>query len=507
MTPLVAHLPIVRAAAGTARCATFRPKCGQQTVEASDMLRQDGRGLRRVTAARQTGCAGRVARKEMDVRTFQTIGGMTQQVLRVVTFFAAVLVCFASLSPAVAADAAFRAFLDGLWPEASQPPYSVSRATFDRALAGLSPDYALPDLEIPGRVKPSNSGQAEFIRPPQTYLDNRQLAGLALQGRALSAQHAAALKRIEMEIGVAAPIVLAIWGRETAYGTYKLPHNALTVLATQAFAGRRKETFRTELLYALKMVEDKIVEPQAMRASWAGAMGLTQFMPSEFYTSLKGLNGGRPDLFHSAPDALASAANQLVLKGWVRGLPWGFEVDIPAGADCALEGPLQARPLAAWAKLGFTRSDGQPFQGVAATTELYLMSPGGAFGPAFLVTENYKVIRRYNTSDLYATFVGTLADRIGGGGGFKRPWQTIQQLTEREVAEIQQRLKDRGAAIEKIDGKTGSNTRAEIGAYQRRTGLAVSCWPTASLLQTLRSAASSGDSDKVRKTTLPAGNR
>jgi lytic murein transglycosylase len=422
----------------------------------------------------------------------------------------ALIVCMAVMAaavhwaaPATAADTNFRAFLDGLWPDASKPPYSISRPTFDRALAGLAPDYALPDLEIPGRPKPASSGQAEFIRPPQAYLDEKQLGSLAQQGRALAVQQAGALKRIEAEIGVAGPIVLAIWGRETAYGTYKLPHNALTVLATQAYVGRRKDTFRSELLYALKLVEDKIVEPQAMRASWAGAMGLTQFMPSEFYSSLKGLNGGRPDLFHSAPDALASAANQLALKGWVRGLPWGFEVDIPQGADCALEGPLQARPLAQWTKMGFKRSDGGAFTGLPPETELYLMSPGGAFGPAFLVSENYKVIRRYNTSDLYATFVGTLADRIAGGPGFKRAWRDIKQLTEREVAEIQQRLKERGAAIEKLDGKTGSNTRAEIGAYQRRVGVAVDCWPTASLLQTLRSAAGTPDQSKVKATATP----
>ncbi len=434
------------------------------------------------------------------------IGAWPRGLLRVVVVTAAILSSAGQPGQVMAADAAFRAFLEGLWPDASRPPYFVSRAAFDRATAGLAPDYTLPDLEIPGRAKSASSGQAEFIRAPQAYLDNKQLMRLALQGRALATQHAPALKRIEAEIGVAAPVVLAIWGRETAYGTYKLPHNALTVLATQAYVGRRKDTFRTELLYALKMIEDKIVEPQAMRASWAGAMGLTQFMPSEFYTSLKGLGGGRPDLFHSATDALASAANQLAQKGWVRGLPWGFEVDMPSNTDCALEGPTQARTLTQWQTLGFRRSDGKPFEGIDPTSELYLMSPGGAFGPSFLVTENYKVIRRYNTSDLYATFVGTLADRIAGGGGFKRPWQDIQQLTEREVAEIQQRLKDGGASIEKIDGKTGSNTRAMIGAHQRRAGLAVACWPTASLLQALRAANSGVDRTKVKTTSSPAGN-
>ncbi|MEQ1649932.1 MAG: peptidoglycan-binding protein, partial [Hyphomicrobiaceae bacterium] len=251
------------------------------------------------------------------------------------------------------------------------------------------------------------------------------------------------------------------------------------------YVGRRKDMFRTEFLFALKMVEDKLGTPETMRSSWAGAMGLTQFMPSEFYSSLKGLGGGRPDLFNSAPDALASAAHQLKQKGWVTGVPWGYEVVLPVGQDCGLEGPLQERKIADWVKLGFGRADGRAFSAAERDVVAYLMSPGGAYGPAFLVTENYKVIRRYNTSDLYATFVGNLADRIAGGGDFRRPWSEIVQLREIEVRAIQERLKAQGFAVEKIDGKTGSNTRAVIGAYQKRVGGKVDCWPTTSLLQSL----------------------
>ncbi len=384
---------------------------------------------------------------------------------------------------------AFDAFIQQLWPEAAQPPYAISWATFERATRGLTPDFTLPDLEIPGQPPRAPSRQAEFVRPPQDYLNRNQLDTLAQQGRALAIKHAAALKRIEAEIGVEGPVVLAIWGRETDYGNYKLPHNALRVLATQAYVGRRKPEFRRELLFALKLVEDRIVEPQEMRASWAGAMGMTQFMPSEFYSSLKGLDGGRPDLFNSVPDALASAANQLKQKGWVTGLPWGFEISIPTTADCALEGPLQSRPIAKWVEQGFGRADGRGFTKSELAADAYLMSPGGAYGPSFLVTENYKVIRRYNTSDLYATFVGTVADRIAGGGDFKRLWGNIAQLTEKDVAAIQQVLKDRGSPIDKLDGKIGSNTRAEIGAYQRRAGMKVDCWPTAALLQSMKSPA------------------
>lgn len=386
--------------------------------------------------------------------------------------------------PAAAADP-FAAFIEGLWIEAKAPPYAVSRATFDRAFSGVTPDLSLPDLVIPGRAPPKSSGQAEFVRAPQAYISDTQINGLAAEGRTLAKLHAATLSRIEAEIGVEAPVVLAIWGRETAFGKHQLRHSAIRVLATQAYVGRRKELFRSELLWALKMIEVGIATPETMKASWAGAMGLTQFMPSEFFQTARSLAGGRGDLFRSVPDALASAANQLKVKGWVTGLKWGYEIDLPPGADCALEGPTQARTLAAWQKMGLRRLDGGTWRAKELEAEAYLMSPGGANGPSFLVTENYKVIRRYNMSDLYATFVGTLADRIEGGKGFVTRWRDIQQVPESDVAEIQRRLQALGADIEKLDGKIGSNTRKEIGSYQRKARIAVDCWPSAGLLRHL----------------------
>jgi lytic murein transglycosylase len=406
-------------------------------------------------------------------------------------WFAWLAMFWISLSgaPAVAqADDGFAAWLAGLREEASRPPYNVSRATFDMAFRGVTPDLKLPDLALPGRPPPKSSGQAEFIKPPQAYLDRGLLERLGAEGRSLAVKHKSALDRIEAEVGVERAIVLAIWGRETAYGSHKLPHYAIRVLATQAYVGRRKELFRVELLYALKMLEDRIVTVETMRSSWAGAMGLTQFMPSEFYQSARSLDGGRPDLFNSVPDALTSAAEQLRVKGWVKGLPWGFEVVVPQGADCGLEGPLQARKFSEWAKLGFTRTRGRPLPPEFAGAEAYLMSPGGGHGPAFLVTENYKVIRRYNTSDLYATFVGHLADRIAGGGDFDTRWRDITQIPESDVAAIQRQLQARGLSIDKIDGKVGSNTRMLIGTYQRQNRLPVDCWPSTSLLQHLSAA-------------------
>lgn len=393
------------------------------------------------------------------------------------------VVLLGAVSPVQAQDG-FRDFLQALWPDAQK--LGITKPVFDAAVRDLAPDLGLPDLIVPGRQKAEPRGQAEFTRPPQDYVNKSTLAKLADQGRALAIKHVDALRRIEKEIGVDRHVVLAIWGRETAYGTYKLPHDAIRVLATQAYFGRRKEMFREELLHALKMLQDGIPR-ERMRASWAGAMGLTQFMPTEFEKHGIDMDGdGQVDLFNSVPDALASAARQLKEKGWVTGLSWGFEVRRPAGADCALEGPTSERPISAWASLGYARAAGRSFSEPQLAATAYLMQPAGTYGPVFLVTENFKVFRRYNMSDLYALFVGNLADRIAGGGDFEAPWSDPRQLATRDIEEIQRHLKTSGEPVEKIDGKIGSGTRQQIGNYQNRNKLKADCWPTAELLQQMR---------------------
>lgn len=385
-------------------------------------------------------------------------------------------------------DGSFQKFIEGVWPDAQTA--GVSRATFDRAFKGVTPDLSLPDLVLPGKQPSQSRGQAEFVRPPQDYLNRAQLIQLATNGRAFMAKHLPWLEKIEKEIGVERHVVMGIWGRETAYGTHKLPHYAIRVLATQAWTGRRKEMFRNELVAGLKLIEDKVITIEAMRSSWAGALGLPQFMPSELALHAYDLDGdGKKDIWNSVPDALASAAKQLKAKGWVLGVPWGFEVVLPAKVDCALEGPVDERPLAEWAKLGVKRGDGKPFPKGLEARLAYLMSPGGTHGPIFLATENFKVIRAYNTSDLYAVFVGHLSDRIAGGGDFATPWRGIVQMPTAEIEETQRRLKERGFAIEKIDGKIGSNTRRQIGQFQRRAGLQVDCWPGQPTLTRLRNPA------------------
>ncbi len=395
------------------------------------------------------------------------------------------LVFIGATGAAAAADPAFNAFLTALRPDAIAR--GISPATFDRETAGLEPDLALPDLVRPEQPKAAPKGQAEFTVAPQDYVSATRITQLASEGRALAASHAAALDAIEKRIGVDGHVVLAIWGRETAFGKHKARTDVIRALATQAYTGRRKDLFRDELLHALKLIEDGRLTRAQMRGSWAGAMGLTQFMPSEFYSSAIDMDGdGKIDLFGSVDDALGSAATQLKQKGWIAKLPWGFEVKTGAKVDCANEGPGNARPIGEWAKLGVKRADGKPFEAAHLAANAYLMSPGGTYGPQFLVTENFTVLRAYNTSDLYALFVGHLADRIAGSGDFRTPWAPIRQLEPAGILEVQTRLHQIGYEIAKLDGRIGSETRLKIGLYQRKAGLGIDCWPSAALLSAMR---------------------
>jgi lytic murein transglycosylase len=391
----------------------------------------------------------------------------------------------ATAPSALAADPSFQKWLEELWPQAQA--LGVSRATFDRATRGLEPDLTLPDLDLPGREGAPPRGQAEFVQTPADYIREKSIAYLAAQGKKLAAEHARTLAAIEEKFGVPGNVLLAIWGRETAFGGYKLPKSAITVLATQGYYGRRKDMFRQELLYALKMLEDGQIKLADMRSSWGGAMGLTQFLPSEFYKYAVDFDGdGRKDIWTSVPDALASAAAQLVGKGWQRGTRWAYEVRAPQGVDCTIGVPEVTRPLGQWLKDGFVPAYGRKPAAAELDDPASLLLPEGTYGPAFLTLKNYYVIKEYNFSDLYVLFVGHLSDRIADPRPFETPWSKNTQLRTAQVETMQRTLAKLGLYKDKIDGKAGMLTRSALGAYQKANRLKVDCWPTAAVLEDMQ---------------------
>jgi lytic murein transglycosylase len=395
-------------------------------------------------------------------------------------FVALFLLLSAVCSPA-AADPAFQAWLQSLWPQAEA--LGVSRATFDAATRGLEPDLTLPDLALPGRPEKPSGGQAEFVQTPADYLKEASIARLAAEGRKLFDQYHDKLAGIEQQFGVSPTILLAIFGRETDYGRSRDSRSAIRVLATQAYLGKRKDRFLNEFLLALKILQEGQIKLADMHSSWAGAMGLTQFLPSDYFKYAVDFDGdGRRDIWNSIPDALASAAKQLRDKGWQPGSRWAYEVHPPAGVDCTIGVPDNTMPIGDWLKAGFVPAYGRTISAAERAQSASLVQPAGLYGPSFLATKNYFAIKEYNFSDLYVLFVGHVADRILDPRPFETSWGKVAQLPTSDLDHMQQILTDRGYYHDKIDGKAGMLTRAALGAYQKRNGLKLDCWPTAAVL-------------------------
>jgi lytic murein transglycosylase len=395
-----------------------------------------------------------------------------------------ILAAVLGLGAATARADDFPAFLQSLWPEARA--LGVSQSTFAAATRGLQPDLSLPDLAAPGRpARPAR--QAEFAALPAAYVSEASIARLAARGRTVAARDRATLVAVSRRFGVPSAVLLAIWARETDSGRAPLPYDAVRTLATQAWVGRRKQKFRREFLLALKMLQEGVVSRAEMRSSWAGAMGQTQFLPSDYLRDAVDFDGdGRADIWHSVPDALASEARQLVDKGWQSGGGWAWEVRLPNGFDCSRAEPDVRRSVGAWIAAGLKpvgdRNPPAAAQGEAASVFL----PAGTHGPAFLTPANFYVFKAYNFSDLYALFVGHLADRIAGAGPFATPWGRVEQASRPGIAFMQEVMTRAGLYRDKIDGRAGQKTKAAIGAWQKRHGLAADCWPSPALLAAMK---------------------
>jgi lytic murein transglycosylase len=400
----------------------------------------------------------------------------------------AILVC--SFTPASAAkiDDQFRAWLHSdLWPAAQAQ--GVSKATFDAAFEGVKPNLKLPDLVLPGQKPetPKTQHQAEF-GSPGNYFAEKTIGAVTSGGRARAGQHARTLAAVEKRYGVPGGIVLAIWGRESGFGSAGIPYDAFEVLGTKAFLATRKDMFREEVLAALVMVEKGLATRAAMKSSWAGALGQPQFMPTSFLKHAVDFDGdGKPDIWKSPPDTLASIANYLADYKWVKGRDWGFEVTVPDSVSCALEGPDQGKTISDWAAMGIQRVGGKAFPKSELRQQGFLLMPAGRSGPAFIVTPNFYVLKEYNESDLYALFIGHGADRIASGDKrFAGTWGPVGGLYRSDIAAMQRRLEKLGYDVGSADGLPGFRTRRSIGDWQQKNGRAATCFPEAAIVEALR---------------------
>lgn len=363
----------------------------------------------------------------------------------------------------------------------------VSRRLFCRALCGITPARDLPG---PGQGASRGGAaarqpQAEF-RAPAAYFPPERLQRAARLGRTMARRHRRALQEGARATGVPARIVLAIWARESDFGRARVSRNVFRVLATRAYAGGGSGPL-DELLAALEIAQTRHLAPEQMKSNRAGALGQPQFMPSSYLRhAADGDGDGRADIWGSPADTIASIARYVGAHGWQAGRDWGYEVRLPRGLSCTLEGPDRPRPLKAWQAAGVRRVSGRAFPSVERGRKLSLLLPAGRLGPAFLVTPNFQVLKAYDNSDLYALYVGNLADRIGHGmGDFAGRWRLARMPGRAQILAIQRRLVALGHDVGGVDGLVGYKTRRAIGRWQEATGQRATCFPESGMAERL----------------------
>ena len=365
---------------------------------------------------------------------------------------------------------AYAKFLDALWPDAQAK--GITRANFDLAFKGLTPDQ---------RVITATKRQPEYGKPVGDYVNSLVSARRVTEGQRKHAEWAKTFDAVEKKFQVERWILVSIWGIESSFGGAKDKWDVFRSLSTLAFVGYRHPYFRNELLVTLKIMQDGHIARKDMVSSWAGAMGQTQFMPSNFVDYAIDFSGdGKPDIWTNVPDVLGSTGNYLKKGGWKFGQRWGFEVLVPPGFNYR----KSRGTFAEWAKLGVKRADGAAFP---KDGDGILFWPAGATGPGFLITKNYDVLKEYNNSDAYAIAIGHLADRMAGGPPIKAAWPSTDRPLPRDArVALQKRLSELGYKVNTFQGNFQGHVdfdlRDNIRDEQVKHGMVPDGNPTPELL-------------------------
>jgi membrane-bound lytic murein transglycosylase B len=344
---------------------------------------------------------------------------------------------------------------------------------------------AFDDVQYLPRIVELDRAQPEFTRTVWDYLDRAVTPQRIALGQENFLQIRAEVDAAAARYGVAPSILVAIWGIESNYGNNIGDIRTIDALATLGFDGRREDWARGQLLAALKILQSGDIDRAHMIGSWAGAMGQTQFLPSNFLAYAVDADGdGRRDIWGSIADVMASTANFLARSGWQAGQLWGAEVQLPPGFDVGRADAALRQPTALWATEGVRTMDGSA---LPQFDDGAILLPAGARGPAFLTGPNFRAILRYNHSTSYALAVVLLAQRLTDAPGVQAPWpRDLQALTRSQLIALQTTLNERGFESGRPDGLMGPATRGAIRRYQRSIGIPADGFPSLGLLERLQ---------------------
>jgi lytic murein transglycosylase len=348
----------------------------------------------------------------------------------------------------------------------------ISRRTVASALGGVRFDQDIVNRD---------RAQGVFA---QTFLQfsDRMVAGYRLAGGARQLRNRAALfARIERQYGVPGPVITAFWGLETDFGANLGKFPTLTALATLAYDCRRPQLFETQLMAALRIVDRGDLTAGEMHGAWAGELGQTQFLPTDYLRNAVDYDGdGKRDLLRSVPDVLASTAKDLASFGWRRGQPWLQEVEVPQNLPWREADLTITHPASWWGAHGVRARHGRLAGGLPAS----LLLPMGRDGPAFLAYPNFGVFTTWNKSLVYATTAAYFATRLAGAPAVSHG-HPARGLSVGQMRRLQQILVRHGNNVGKIDGVLGEKTREAVRREQIRLGLPADSWPTPELLSRL----------------------
>ena len=364
----------------------------------------------------------------------------------------------------------------------------LARFKAEAAAQGISRgaiEAAAPYLVYDQRIVNIDRGQRIFA---QSFLEfsGKMLPAYRLQqGAAEIKKYAAIFDRAEKQYGVPAAVTTAFWGLESDFGSNMGKDHAIRSLVSLAYDCRRADMFRGHLFDALRLIERGDLNPADMLGSWAGELGQTQMMPSEYLKYAVDYDGdGKRNLLRSVSDVIGSTANYLVSLGWKRGEPWLQEVRVPAQLPWDQADLTIQHTRGEWAAWGVTQADGRALQNDRLKASLLL--PMGRFGPAFLAFDNFQAYLKWNSSLVYSVTAAYYATRLAGAAPMQRGSGTPPPVTVEQTRELQQLLIKAGYNVGGADGKLGIATRQAIRAMQIKFGLPADSYPTAELLTRLR---------------------